>query len=83
MGKTGGAVGFAVYLSALEFLLYEKPDFDVDTLLVYSEDDDPADVARAMQSLTEAGQCVRAQRHGTPAVTYRRCVDLSGREAQP
>lgn len=83
MGKTGGAIGFAVYLSALEFLLYEKPAYDVDTLLVYGEDDDPADVARAMQALTEAGQSVRAQRRGAPAVTYRRCVDLSGQEVQP
>ena len=83
MGKSGGAIGFAVYLSALEFLLYEKPAFDVDTLLVYGEEDAPADVARAMQALTAAGQSVRAQRRGAPAVTYRRCVDLAGREAQP
>jgi len=83
MGKSGGAIGFAVYLSALEYLLYEKPAFDVDTLLVYGEEDDPADVARAMQALTEGGQSVRAQRRGTPAVTYRRCLDLPGQEVQP
>lgn len=83
MGKSGGAIGFAVYLSALELVLYEKPAYDVDVLLVYEEDDDPADVARQVKALTEAGGTVRAQRRGAPAVTYRRCVGLDGQEAQP
>ena len=83
MGKSGGAIGFAVYLSALELVLYEKPAYDVDTLLVYGGEDDPADVARQVKALTEAEETVRAQRRGAPAVTYRRCIGMDGREAQP
>ena len=81
MGKTGGAIGFAVYLSALELMLYEKPAYDVDTLLLYDEDDDPAAVAAAMKRLTGGGETVRAQLRGEPAVTCRRQITLSGGEA--
>ena len=80
MGKTGGAIGFAVYVSALEQLLYEKPASDVDTLLLYDTDDDPARVAAVMRSLTAEGGSVRAQLRGEAAVTCRRRVDLGGRE---
>ena len=76
MGKSGGAIGFAVYLSSLELMLYEKPRFDVDTLLFYDETDDAAAVAAAMKKLTENGASVRAQLRGEPAVTCRRCVRL-------
>ena len=71
MGRTGGAIGFAVYLSELELLLSEKAAYDVDTLLVYDEGDDPARVAAAAQALTESGQTVRVQPAGEAAVTYR------------
>ena len=80
MGKTGGAIGFAVYLSALELMLYEKPAYDVDTLLVYDREDDPTAVARRVKELTRGGDTVRAQLRGEPAVTYRRRVGMDGRE---
>ncbi len=80
MGKTGGAVGFAVYLSELERLLAVKPDYDVDTLLIYDETDDPARIAATAKTLAEAGHSVRAQRRGESAVTYRRRVDADGKE---
>ena len=80
MGKTGGAIGFAVYLSELERLLTETPAYDVDTLLVYDEGDDPARIAAAVKSLAESGRTVRAQLRGGAAVTYRRMMDLDGRE---
>lgn len=80
MGKTGGAIGFAVYLSELERLLAEAPAYDVDTLLVYDDGADPAAVAAAVKRLTDAGDSVRAQRRGEAAVSYRRAVGLDGRE---
>lgn len=81
MGKTGGAIGFAVYLSELERLLTERPAYDVDTLLVYDPGDDPAAVARAIRRITDEGRTVRAQARGKAAVTYRRAEDLNGEEA--
>ncbi len=80
MGKTGGAVGFAVYVSELERLLSEKAEYDVDTLLVYEPGDDPAAVARAVRAIAASGRTVRAQSRGKTAVIYRRAEDLNGRE---
>ncbi|MGM9615376.1 MAG: ATP phosphoribosyltransferase regulatory subunit [Oscillospiraceae bacterium] len=80
MGKTGGAVGFAVYVSELERLLSEKAEYDVDTLLVYEPGDDPASIARAIRAIAASGRTVRAQSRGKTAVTYRRAEDLNGRE---
>lgn len=82
MGKPGEAIGFALYMSELERLFTEKRDYDVDTLLVYDETDDPARVALTARTLTESGQTVRVQRRGTPAVTYRRKIGADGREAE-
>lgn len=80
MGKTGGAIGFAVYVSELERLLAEKPEYDVDALLVYDEGDDPRTVAAAARALAESGKTVRAQLRGDAAVTYRVRLGIDGRE---
>ncbi len=79
MGKSGGAAGFAVYLSELERLWNDAPAYDVDTLLVYDEGDDPQKIAAAVKSLAAEGT-VRAQKQGAAAFSYRRAVDLDGRE---
>ncbi len=80
MGKTGGAAGFAVYLSELEYLAEDAPAYDVDTLLLYDENDDPARVAAAVKALLAEGGSVRAQKRGVTAFSFRRAVDLDGRE---
>ena len=82
LGRSARAIGFAVYLSALELMLYEKPASDVDTLLVYDAGDDPAAVAAAMKRLIAGGGAVRAQLRGEPAVTSRRRVGLDGQEVR-
>ena len=83
MGKAGEAVGFAVYISELERLFSPLREYDVDTLLVYDETDDPAAVAAAVKALAASGQTVRAQRRGESAVTWRRMVDMAGNEVVP
>ena len=49
MGRGGNAVGFAIYLNLLE-QIREKTDYDVDALLLYSED------AEAGQVITTAAE---------------------------
>ncbi|MBO4797502.1 MAG: ATP phosphoribosyltransferase regulatory subunit, partial [Candidatus Methanomethylophilaceae archaeon] len=39
IGKDASAIGFALYLDALEPLLEEEPEFDADVLLLYGEQD--------------------------------------------
>ena len=62
MGKTGGAIGFAVYLDQLERLEGDGPAWDVDTLLLYDPDDDPAAVLARAEALMAQGESVRVER---------------------
>ena len=61
MGKTGGAVGFAVYLDQLERLDGDS-GCDVDVLLLYGPGDSPAAVARRAGALMSQGKSVRTER---------------------
>lgn len=80
MGRSGGAIGFAVYLNELQRLLFQPPDRDVDTLLVYTPEDDPAAVAAAARRETEQGRTVRVQPAGESGVTYGRRISPDGKE---
>ena len=80
MGHDGGGAGFAVYLNELERLPAEGTDYDVDVLLVYGPEDDPAQVAATARDITAAGETVRVQPAGETAVTYRRRIGPDGRE---
>lgn len=62
MGRTGGAIGFAVYLDQLERLDSGGPEWDVDVLLLYGPGDDPAAVALQAEELMARGESVRAER---------------------
>ena len=50
MGRTGNAVGFAIYLNLLE-QIRETAAFDVDAVLLYPEDADPAELMSAAAKL--------------------------------
>ena len=75
MGKTGGAVGFAVYLDQLERLDGER-EFDVDVLLVYRPADSPAAVARRAAQLRQEGASVRVECGEPRGLRCRRVIRL-------
>ena len=52
MGKTGNAVGFAIYLNLLE-QIREKAAFDVDAVLLYPEGTDPMELMSAAAKLRQ------------------------------
>ena len=61
MGRKSRAMGFAVYMDALEML--ESPAaYDVDTVLLYSEADPPAAVRAKAEALMAQGKRVLVQR---------------------
>ncbi len=72
MGKSGSAIGFAVYLDQLERLEDGGYAYDVDTLLLYSREDDPAAVAARARALMSSGQSVRAARSIPAGLRYRK-----------
>lgn len=51
MGKNAKAIGFAVYLDLLDRAGASEPEYDVDAVLLYSENDDPALVAAEAEKL--------------------------------
>lgn len=80
MGKSGGAVGFAVYLDSLEELEDDRPAYDVDTVLLYGEDTDPVQLSATVRGMTDDGTSVLTARTVPANITYRRvlCMGKEG-----
>lgn len=76
MGKTGQAIGFAVYLDQLE-RLGEGSEYDVDTLLIYGSQDSPAAVAGRARELIADGKSVRMELSVPQRLRYRELVYFS------
>ena len=79
MGRSHGAVGFAVYADRLE-RLDDGRGFDVDAVLLYDDTCAPDAVLAAVHALTEEGQRVTALRALPEKLTYRRLLRLSRNE---
>lgn len=73
LGRTGGAIGFALYLDLLEQLPGSRRGYDVDVLLLY---DDPAQVPSAVEQLIAEGKTVSAQKNIPDRLRYRQVLDL-------
>ena len=71
MSRRAGAIGFALYLDMLEQLPAQSRGCDVDVLLLYGQDCDPAAVAAAVAALTGEGKTVSAQRSMPPKLRCR------------
>ncbi len=80
MGKRAGAIGFAVYLDALESLSEKSERYDVDTLIIYGEDENPVSISRAATRIRDTGLSVIAQRTVPEKLRYKRLIKLSGGE---
>ena len=80
MGKSESAIGFAVYLDALERLGENDLAYDIDTLVLYDETADPAALGRAIEQLAADGESVLAQRTLPEKLRYRRLLKFNGRE---
>ncbi len=59
IGKNKGAIGFALDVESLERILDTKDSLDADIALVYSAEDDAAEVAKRAAELSQNGQRVR------------------------
>lgn len=76
-GKESGAVGFAIYLSALESLAPRRSPYDVDALLLYSPDTAPAKLAVAVRELTDQGLSLQVQQAVPQNLKYRKLLKLT------
>ena len=79
MGRKTGAIGFAVYLDLLEDLRENKRAYDMDLLVLYDENTDPALLAKTVQKEIEAGKSVSAQKE-KGKLRFFETLDLCGRK---
>ncbi len=79
MGRSSGAIGFAVYLDLLEGLGESKRARDVDVLVLYDEGTDRKKLVDEVEKLVREGKTVRAQK-GRSGLRYAELLDLSGGE---
>ena len=76
MGKKSKAIGFAVYLDMLERLENSSRPYDVDTLLLYNENDDLETLNNTISMLTENGKSVMAQKIVPEDIKYKQLLKL-------
>lgn len=75
MGRNSGAVGFAVYLDALERYNMQESEYDVDIVLLHSGN--IADTLKTAESLSSAGNTVRVCSQVPEGLRYRHILNVS------
>ena len=78
MGRSSGAVGFALYLDLLEQLTTVRREYDVDVLLLYGPDTDCRAVADKVAALQADGLTVTAQKAVPAKLRFRELCDMRG-----
>lgn len=73
--KNAKALGFAIYLDALEELA-ELGEWDVDDLLIYDDTTTPEELVRAVRMLTDLGESVRCAREVPEGLRCRKVKKL-------
>ena len=76
MGRSSGAIGFAVYIDTLDSFFGVREEYDVDVLLVYGDGVTLDKVADAVGKIKSGGESVLAVRGEQSGVRYRRIIKL-------
>ena len=76
MGRSSGAIGFAVYLDVLEYMDTQNSDHDVDVLLLYNNNVSVNTVMAAVKQLTSQYSTVTAQKTIPEKLKYRSIAEL-------
>ena len=80
MGRSSGAIGFALYVDLLEELSSEGSEYDVDFLLVYSDKTAAETIIDAKTQLIAEGKSVCAQKSIPTKIRYKEIIDLDKEE---
>lgn len=82
MNRKSGAIGFAVYMDALERLDIQKKDFDVDTVLLYEDGTALTAIQAQVKARTDRGESVMVQRFLPENIKCRQILKLRGSEVE-
>ena len=82
MGKKSGAIGFAVYLDALERLDNQLPEYDVDTLLLYDADTPLKAIREQVDVLKASNRSYLAQQRIPSDIRFRHIINIGRNEVE-
>lgn len=82
LGRTSGAIGFAVYADLLQRLEQEENRYDVDVLLLYQQDTTLADLQKAMKDFSAQGLSVSVQKVKPEGLRFKTLAKFNGSEVQ-
>lgn len=82
MGRTSGAIGFAVYMDAIERLEMQKKDFDVDIAVLYDSDTPIAAVQKWVKAFMDSGSSVLVQRALPEGLKCRQLIKIKNGEVE-
>ena len=80
MSRQSGGIGFALYVDLLEELSGDASEFDVDVLLIYSDNTAAEKVINAKRKLVSKGNSVTANKTLPPKIRCKRIVYLDKEE---
>lgn len=80
MGKKAKAIGFAVYMDALEKLLEGRDEYNVDVALVYDDDSSMSEVLEKAEEIRKTGRSVSTMKKIPQKLKSREVVYLKGGE---
>ena len=78
MGKSSGAVGFAVYLDLLERLNNTEKKYDADSVILYNDGVDAMQLFAAVKLIADGGASVIALKDAT-GIKYRQLLKFNGK----
>ena len=73
------AIGFAVYMNLIERYGKNDDECDVDILLTYSENSNPAELMRAVKMLGSGGKSIRVQKENCGGIRYKQQLHFNER----
>ena len=76
MGRKSGAIGFALYLDLLQDMQKDTKEYDVDVLLIYSNDTNPSVVSAKVQEIVAQGKSVSAQKAIPEKIRYKELMKI-------
>lgn len=82
LNRKSGAIGFAVYMDTLERLDTQKKEYDVDTVLLYSENTNLTEIQAQVKKLKQDGKSVMVQRCLPENIKCRQILKLRGSEVE-
>lgn len=82
MRQSDKAIGFAIYMDMLESLNEKFNDYDVDTVLLYSDGDDIAKLTKALRELADKCASIIALKKIPQKFRYRALMKFDGEEAK-